>query len=52
MIKADPDYKPPGVQSVTDSYQERQQAEALREAEDLMREIRCIQKLIRQSLEK
>jgi hypothetical protein len=48
--KADPDYKPPGVQSIQEGYQERQEAEAVqRGAEDLMRETRRIRKLIRQS---
>jgi len=45
--KADPDYKPPGVQSIQEGYQERQEAEAVqRGAEDLMRETRHIWKLI------
>jgi hypothetical protein len=50
VSKKNSDNKPPGVQSLSESYQERQEAEALSNEEDLMREVRRLRKPNRQGL--
>ena len=50
VSKKNPDGKPPGVQSLSEDYQERQEAEAHSNEEGLMREVRRINKLNRQGL--
>ncbi len=51
MLKRDPDYQPPGVQSMSESWQEREEAGALEGVTDLMRQVR-MRKIVSQALEK
>ena len=52
VLKRDPDYQPPGVQSVSESWQEREEAGALEGVTDLMRQVRKMRKVVSQALEK
>jgi hypothetical protein len=49
-LKYDPDYQPCGVQSVSDSWQEREEAEALEGVSDLMRQVRKMRKMVGHAL--
>ncbi len=48
--KRDPDYPPPGVQSVSESWQEKQEVDALGVAADLMQQVRRMHKVVSQAL--
>ena len=52
VLKRDPDYQPPGVQSVSESWQEREEAGALEGVTDLMRQVRKMRKVVSQALDK
>jgi len=44
--RGDPDYRPPGVQSVWESWQEKQEAEALETTTDLAQQVRKVHKIV------
>jgi hypothetical protein len=49
-LKRDPDYQPCGVQSVSESWQEREEAGALEGVSDLMRQVRKMRKMVGHAL--
>jgi hypothetical protein len=52
VLKRDPDYQPPGVQSMSESWQEREEAGALEGVSDLMRQVRKMRKMVGHALDK